>query len=199
MSNQIDAVLFQTPSGAPYFVAAADGEIVIPADSGDVVIVVSAGDAIRAGNQQVEDGVTTGEPLSQAAAQGFPLGTAAVTGPFRFEDSPILPVNSNVQDPALQTQHVGIGATPHNVPSSVPGAYVSPPGKVTVYDAQNPVRFAVSALQLTNDQGENAPIPDGPLSRSLGAFEDVEAPAETFRSGKMVYASVNNVVFSRSI
>jgi hypothetical protein len=174
--NPTNPVLIEEDTSAPRFIAAATGVIFVPGTTeGAGERAVSAGDVIDALLPVLEGGVSTGELLSSAAAQDFPLGTATDGGPARFVESPIL---GDQIGEVEASEPLGKGTTPVVPDVTVPNAYDFP-GTVIGTDAQNPVTTASSALESTIPNtpatranltaGQNAPIAGtGGTPRNLG-------------------------------
>lgn len=164
MPVPIDPVLIAIDTGPPKFTAGRDGVIVVETDSGPIVFPITSGTVVDALTAEIEDGVKTGEPLSTAAAIGFPLNIATRGGPLELRDSPTL----GAQIGALEaSEQLGIGITPIIPKTTVPNAY-GKTGPSVGTDPQNPVVVASSALESTIQNtpltranltaGQNSPI-----------------------------------------
>lgn len=183
MPIPVNPIVVIDDTTAPKFIAAATGVVFVPADSGGAEGVLTAGQEVNALELIVEGGVLTGEALSSAAAQTFPLGTSTEGGAPRFVDSPL---GGDQIGSVEGSESLGVGTTPVVPDTTVPNAYETF-GPVIEMDPQNPVVVASSALESTIPNtpltranltaGQNAPIAGtGGTPRSLGRTIVVPEP-----------------------
>ena len=180
MTIPVNPIILEDGTTAPKFIAAADGVVFV---EGVGEAILTAGQEVNALEVVVEGGVDTGEALSSAAAQIFPLGTSTEGGPQHFVDSPIL---GDQIGEVESSEPLGKGTTPVVPDTTVPNAYDFS-GTVVGTDAQNPVVEAENDLEETIPTtpltvanltaGQNAPIAGtGGTPRNLGVAIVVQEP-----------------------
>lgn len=177
--NPTNPVLLQDDTSAPRFIAAANGVV----SAGGLESVLAAGEPVNALELVTEGGVVTGEALSSAATQNFPLGTVTNGGAMRFAESPLLGEQTGTNE---SPTFLGKGVTPVVPDVATPNAHETR-GPVIGTDAQNPVVTALSTAEETIPNtaatranltaGQNSPIAGtGGTTRNLGVAIVVTEP-----------------------